>query len=407
MKYLADVVAEAVGTDNPLEVEAIVASSEEAVVGRLVSLHRQWKPKTPPVKRIDEFVPGWRIDPSDRPSGSDVYFVLRAILYAHRIALKDPLYFHLHPLSGWEPNGGWGFKESLAKVLFYGPLERLGILFYLPPGTPPEPEDFFQMGHTDEVLEQYFRYYLAPTGHYLRVADEDWGHDTVDTRLARNVAEVQLGAGLYEATTVLEWQRANEKYIDLWVPERRSNRDAIEWMIRQRGAGLLTGKVDSADSQTMRALWDLPVPSEERFGELSLKDLVSIRDEKSFAAWRKALTSALDGYVASRAVYDDAKAVKQFSLELDARRLETIRAARSNRLFTDMVGPAGKFGISAIVSAGVSEALAVDPWAGTAVGAAGALAVSTPKVVRVVKSLAGTGGRVKAVEKIFDLFGTS
>lgn len=63
--------------------------------------------------------------------------------------------------------------------------------------------------------------------------------------------------------------------------------------------------------------------------------------------------------------------------------------ARSNRLFTDMVGPAGKVGISAIVSAGVSEVLAVDPWAGTAAGAAGALAVATPGFVRVVKSLAG------------------
>lgn len=409
MKVLAEIVANAVGTSDPSEIDAIVAADGSGVLERLASAYDRWKRPSAPKKRADEFVPGWRLNSTsfDNAWGQDGYFVVRAILYAHRIALVDPLWFHLYPLGPIRtPSAGFGFKENLAKVLHYAPLERAGLLFYVPPGVPPEPDNFFATEYSDEELETYFREYLAPRGQYRRVADDEWTSKTGDAFSARLAANLELAAGLYGASTLLDWQRANARSLDLYVPEEPMYRDALEWLIRRDGSGLLTGQGNPHDSQAMRALWALPTPSIEKYQELTIKDLAAIREEDTFSAWRQALTSALKAFVVSKAIGEDAEAVLAFNTELQARRDETVAAARSSRLFNDMAGAAGLFGLGAVVSGGLSLLLNVDPTAGTLTATASAAVASAPRGFRVAKSLATGTPRKRAVHEHFQLFGS-
>lgn len=184
-------------------------------------------------------------------------------------------------------------------------------------------------------------------------------------------------------------------------------RNALEWMIRRGGDSLLTGMNNTRDSQAMRALWQLPTPSLQRYQELTIKDLLLVREEAALAAWRGALTSALNAFIVSKAIESDSKAVTSFTAELEARRQEAVAAVRSTKAFKDMTGSAGLFGLSAVVAARVSLQLGSDPWVGTIAGAAGTAAAATPNAIRVMGALATEGSRKQAVREHFRLFGTS
>lgn len=248
-------------------------------------------------------------------------------------------------------------------------------------------------------LEQYFREYLAPQGIYIEVPEKEWGSSTGKAFLARVAANNELAYGLHGARTLLDWQRANDSSIDLYVPEEPMFRNALEWMIRRGGDSLLTGMNNTRDSQAMRALWQLPTPSLQRYQELTIKDLLLVREEAALAAWRGALTSALNAFIVSKAIESDSKAVTSFTAELEARRQEAVAAVRSTKAFKDMTGSAGLFGLSAVVAARVSLQLGSDPWVGTIAGAAGTAAAATPNAIRVMGALATEGSRKQAVRE--------
>lgn len=402
---LFEVVAEAIGSGEPEDVPGALASNRDRVLSRLVELYADWNCPIPKSKAVGEFVPSWNLDHHDYsiPMGLGPYFVARAILYSHRVGVVNELALHMVPNESGLPMGGFGFQEALQRVLLFGHFEETGLLFYLPPGPSPKHEEVLAIERSDDDLAEFFREYLAPSGRYITV--DDWSSSTGDAWLARNAASLHLGLGLASVEAALIWQRSNAAYTDLHIPPIPIYANAMEWMVRRDGTGLLRRNASSADGDGLNALWRLPVPSNEAYAKLTIGDVMSLREDAVFDRWRAVMKSSLEAYSVGGALENDASAVKAFIAELDARRSETLKGIQDLTVYRKMAGAAGVFGVTAGVSAGVTLAFQQDPLVGTLASLAAGAVVATPPLIRALKRSGRTTQQGEALDAHFELFG--
>lgn len=410
MRYLVDLVRECVHGDDLPAVEAAVNRSREELFDELCSAYLRLEPQLPPPKKAGEFVPGWRLDVSDltNPYGNDPYFVSRAILYCHRIALRDPLYHYVNPVGGPQHLPST-MKEDLHKVLMYGALEEAGLLFYVNPvaaGAPRTPEG---TGLAREQLESYFRDYMAPRGQYITV--EDWSADVGDPGIARNAAAVELMYGLAGVRDLLDWQRYYADYLDLYVPEISIYRDTMEWLVRQDGYGVLGSVTKNPNNAALSALWSLPTPNPEAYGRLTVGDLLTIRDDSVFANWRSSLDKTVQAYAVEANVGDSAKSVEEFVRSINSQYRRVVAASGQLRVFRNMSGEWGSFGMSLLSASAASYATTTafpgeNALAAATGGAAAMLAAYAPKAPHAIRSLLRAPRRKRALDRHFDLFAT-
>lgn len=410
MRYLADVVRACVHGDDAAAVDAAAERSFGGLFDDVCSAYSRARLAPPAPKRAGEFVPGWRLDVMNPafPYGNDRYFVARAILYSHRIALADPLHFYVQPESGPRTPPAT-MREDLHKILLYGPLERAGLLVYVNPvaaGTPRMPTD----PHVPrEQLDDYFRDYLAPTGDYLEV--EDWSAEVGPAFLARGAAELELMFGLAGVRNLLDWQRHYAEYVDLYVPEIPMYRNTMEWLMRRDGLSVIGAVTKNQDNAALAALWSSPTPSAEAYSRLTVGDLLAIREAPAFDRWRAALTHAVQALAVEQAAEGSAAGGVDFFRVLDEQhRRMTVDVSRLS-VFRRFSGTWGTFGLSvATASAATMGAVDLFPGqsglaaaAGTAAAMAAGYAQKAPRSVRA----ALRGPRVgRALDAHFSLFAT-
>src|SRR4051812_7417012 len=92
LRSLFELVCECVGDNTGAAVDAVSNHSRENLYSTIRNRYSELKPRKPPAKKPGEFVPGWLLDivtmsESGFGAGNDLYFVVRAVLYSHRVAL--------------------------------------------------------------------------------------------------------------------------------------------------------------------------------------------------------------------------------------------------------------------------------------------------------------------------------
>lgn len=413
MRYLVDLVRRCVQGDDYRAVDdAINRLGHESLFDEFCDGYEHLKLRVP-VKRPGEFVPGWNHNVVDlgRPYGEDPRFVARAILYSHRVALANrlQLYVHARKRSGGSSLPPATLREEFHKALFYGPLEKAGLLFYVDPWAAGPPRDIEDPGLPREALDDYFRTYMAPRNIYIEV--EDWSADTGRAFVARLAAEEELMYGLSGVKDLLKWQQSLNDHVDLYIPEDPRYRDSFEWMLRRDGYNVMGSTARQPDCGALSALWSLPTPSAEAYSKLTVRDVLLIREDATFDRWRSTLQKAVRALAVEATTSDVASAVPEFLEVLTSGQQEVLAAVGGMRSFKVGGQALGSFGVSlasaAVATAGATAAFpGENALAATAGGVAGTVASFAPKIAHGVR-VAVRGPRTRrALQAHFSLFAT-
>lgn len=402
MRSLFEFVVDCVEGNTLDAVDAAVNKSTERLFEKIVNRYPEIQLPKEPTKNLGEFVPGWLIDSIEiggDPYGYDLWFTCRAILYSHRVAHRNPLYYWVHPLTG-SPTPPHDIRETLHKILMYGELELTGLLFYADPTIKAE----YDIEVTDADVRAYYDQYLAPQS-ALEVGD--WSVDSRDTFLARVAAEQDLVFGLPSVRQAFEWARINSESLDLYVPEIPMYRNAYEWLIRKSGFGVLGSKSHDAYA-AMAPLWSLPTPSAPEFNRLTAEDLLEIRHDNVFSHWRDALQAATAGLAAEDAVGRPDRGVAEFARIIASEKDRVIRKSSNLSVIRRSANETGHFGFSlalgAMTGGGTGAMFGQDIDAAAAGGAAGILAAAASTFAPAISHAMHTGRRNRAIARHFDLF---
>lgn len=425
LELVAEAVREALGTDDPTGVKGAVAGDREGVWLRVRDQYLALARREVPKKKPGEYVPAWFLEqgPMGGSDGAAQYFVARALLYAHRVAVVDSLAYYCDEaimmsnehmrdnLDLWRDSPPHDFDEILTKVLVFAPLEELGLLHYL---TPPLHEDrpknadgwgVLPSVASDDELELYFKQHLSRRGHYFV---PDWTKEG-DARIARNAAAVELGHTAIDLDRALRFFLRWHDHADLYTSGYPSYRDGIQFLMRLRGQTLFVG-APNEDSTTLDALWSLPGFSGRALRKLTVQDLLDMRDDQVFRSWRSTLQDATTAYN-SRVITSPGE--RQFSdfLEL-VRGAEgaLLTRARSRRSLERALGDVRDFGISVAMgsaTAGAGVLLSSGEMEPALVsGAVGVIASQLPAIAGIATDAAKGGRRKRAVERHVALFGS-
>lgn len=409
MRFLADVAAEAVGDASYTAVTAALAGGEqvrEQAYERMRAAYDALE-LARPERGPGEFVPSFistRDDLFD-DYGQAPYFVARAVLYGHRVAVANPLRLHRRSLTGHEGPLS-GFERDLRVALLLGPFERKGLVIYLDPDVPGRPALTDNDGievltvptePSGEDLDDFYRTHLAEMGIYAKDL-----HD----RDRRYAAELQIAVGWWQVQNLLAWQSHHRDVADLYVPEHL--RAVMEWVLRRRGSTLILGERKQPDHGVLSALCRLPTIAPEALGRLTPEDLIGIREERIFTKWRESL---LAGAQAAEAAGSDTEAVAAFARTITSSRDRLLKEAGATRPFMTLGTDAKAFGVSmasrlaATAAGGAVGGAATASIAGALAGAlAGAGATVLPPLMKAATSAARQGERREALEKHLSLF---
>lgn len=426
MRTLVELVEKCIGSRDPGALSAAVGDSGEDLWDRLRTEYGNLKLRPVPQKKHGEFVPSWRLDIIDlaNPYGYDAYFVARAILYSHRVVLFNHLAQWIE--SEIPPAT---LKEDLHKIMWCGALERSKLLYYADPLPSPvstvagahvstfldlgrvvEPGiDVSDPGLTDREYEQYFLDYMAPRGRYIEV--EDWDSKTGPAFLARNIAAVELMHGLPAVRALLDWQRHYRHQIDLYVPGHPIYRDVSEWLVRRDGFSVLGSATSTPGQSALSALWSLPTPSAEAYSQLTIRDLLAIREERCFALWRDSLSASVQALAianAGRGGENDVQ--REFVRTMTSERERLLAELGRIRPFRAHSGPWGSFGLSLLSASaatfGVTSLFPTESaLAATLGGGAAMVGAYAPKAPSLVRDILRSSRAKEAVENHFALFG--
>lgn len=418
MRYLADVAAEAIGDDHYTSVTAALAGGDtvrERVWERMAAAYADLPTRTTE-RKPGEFIPGWpetRASIGD-PIGSAPAFVVRALLYSHRVAVADPLKLQVRGLTG-EPGPHHGFDRALRVVLLLGPFEREGLVVYLNPDVPeraagwraldtydgipvlPLPTD-----PSDDELDYFYDEYLA--GRRVSVDHTLARSDQLTDVARRGAAADAIAWAWWEYRDLLAWQTHHANITDLYVPDHL--RPVAEWVLRRKGATLVTGE---SNDRVLSSLCRLPLLNGEALGRLTARDLILLREERTFARWRQTLQAAATYAEASGS---DAQAVADFVLSVTAAHERVRRETSARQTFKPLRGEISTFGIS--VAADTTQSVVSGVATGVAVGStlssgllgalAGAGVTVAQPLVRTAARAARQPARRDALDRVFSLF---
>lgn len=424
MKFLGEAVREALGTDDPTQVEDILNKDLEATWGRVreqyVSLQRPEVPK----KQVGEYVPAWFLErqvAGFRDYDCE-YFVARALLYAHRVAVVDTFAYYCDDqivnsnewarrhLETWKRIPPHQLGKVLSRALAFLPLEQLGLLHYLTPPTHKEPERtaeglaVWSHGASDEDLETYFRDYLMGRDYYFR---PNW-QDPRDIFLARYAADMELGLASHELDRALRFFAKWQDAADVYTSAYRDIREGIQFLMLLQGQDLFVG-APNTDSSTLDALWNLPAFSESALRELRLGDVLALRDSSVFSKWRSSLQAATMA-LSSRGAISSSADVTDFLAVITGAEEAVLRKARRSRRLEGFFGDVRDFGISVALGGGGAGAGALvsgaDLEAAIISGGIGVVASKLPALAGVAIDAVNGPKRVRAVKRYLALFGS-
>jgi hypothetical protein len=385
---LVEIVAGVLGDDSFDAVDAAVDSDVVQLLDSLADAVTSAGEKEPIAKSAGEFVPGWLPAVKDpaRPYGHDPYFVFRALLYCHRVAVADPLHPYLFNENLPRGAGIHGLKEALHKILIYNELESNELLFYLPPHAanrmePPPPLELPR-----DVLQDYYESYMAPRGIHIPV--DDWDCSTGEAFSARFAAELEIMHGIPYILDFSIWQAKYADAVDLYFSDDHYFRDVFDW-VAQRSGGVISRPHGSLhdDSGKLAALLRMPTLNEPAFNSLPVRDLINLRDHRVFERWREALTNAVRSTMVLETAGGDAdRARQEFASVMAAQRNRVLAELGGVTEFSRMVGKPGAFGISAMskaatvgASTGTTAVMGgASPQVTTAVGIVSTLASLSP-----------------------------
>lgn len=415
MAFLVDIVADVLGDESFEAVDACCRSDQGvALLDQLADALTKNPLNNPIEKRVGEFVPGWLLDDFDITNlyGNDPYFVYRAILYCHRIGLRNVLHHFVFPEDMPRGGGLAGFREVVHKVLLYGDLEREGLIFYLP-SSPASSTELESVDKDSEELADYFRKYMEPRGHYVHV--DDWTASTGMGAAARCIAQVELNFGIAGLEELIRWQARHAASIDLYVPELSIYQSTLAWLIERAGLNMDASiELIQPQSTHLSALLRLPTLNPEAYSRLSLRDLLNLRDDRLFVGWREALGRAAGaGNLSTAGGRDIAEARVGFQRIMLQECQRVVTGLDSIKEFRRMVGNPGSFGISTIstVSGIAAGAVAAGLFDGSAVASAIAAGMSTtaaaiPPALQQLRKLLKVPELRETASRAFDIFAT-
>jgi hypothetical protein len=343
---MVDLVTSCIDGDDRDAVDAALDRSHEALWEKLCAAYEELRPRRYTPKEIGEFVPGWRMNIIGGGGGwygLDIPFVIRAILYSHRVALADPLRAYAENPSEWCLPPAT-LKEDLHKILFYGPFEKAGLLFYVDTIVADNRDTSEEMQLSENEALAYHDEYMSRRRYF---SDKDWEPSPRTAFSARVAAEIELQMAVPMVRTLLDWQRRNAEYFDLYFPQVPMYRDAREWLMRRDGSSVLGTKSDDPETAALDALWSLPTPSPESYSKLTVKDLLDIRMGNAFERWRASLRRAIEAAeVEMKTSRDTDRTFGEFLRAIDAERRQVEKGVRRVRPFRPTFGEWGKFGLS-------------------------------------------------------------
>lgn len=422
MELVAEAVRDALGTNDPRQVEEAVGEDREGLWRRVKDNYVALKRRQVPLKEPGEYVPAWFLEQKNigAPDTAAQYFVARSLLYAHRVGVVDYLAYYCdedlmlssgvarEDLKLWQDYAPPDLEDLLVKILTFAPLEELGLLYYL---TPPLSEETANGASrvlpsvaSEDQLEAYFKEYMSQRGQYF---EPDW-NSAGDVFTARCAAEVELAHTMVDLQRALRFFGKWHEFADVYTSGYPSYRDGIQFLMRLKGQTLLLGAPNS-DTSTLEALWRLPGLSSRALRKLSVQNLIDMRDEKVFRIWRSTLQDATSAYSARELVSGDDRQFSDFVNVVKGAEGTLLDKARSSRKLEGVFGDVRDFGISvAMGSAGAGAgAMASNGDLGSAIvsGALGAVAPQLPAVADVIADATKGWSRVRAVERHIALFG--
>lgn len=423
--YVGEAVREALGTDDPGEVEKAIGADRKVAWSRVRERYLSLDRRAIPRKAFGEYVPAWFLERQavGVPDSLNQYFVARSLLYGHRVALVDELAYSIDEellknnediaenLDSWILAPPHNMEELLRRALLYLPLEKAGLLFHLAP-PPHEAMPRNQTGFivpppvtTDENLELYFKAYLEGQSQYF---DPDWTNER-DARLARLAAEMELATTSYELNRALRFFARWHESIDIYTSAYPSYRKGIQFLMRLSGQQLYVG-APNEDNSTLDALWNLPGFSERAWRKLTVEHLQDLRDDRVFTRWRSTLQTASAAYRSQAVDVAGQRDFTNFLSVMKSAEATLLKEARSFRRIDNVMGGARDFGVSVAMGAvggGVGAELSGDLLKPAVIaGAGGVLASKLPALGRLVVDAAGGTDRTRAVERHFALFGS-
>lgn len=420
--YLTDVVAQALGTETPTPDKVRTATRTTAdldrFADRLLASYRKATLEPIPMK-IDvasEFRPAFVNDfissGTDRnPYSREFGFVLRALLYSHSVAVRDELAmwdiaeqsdrenwkFNLH--MGFQdcPNGVW----TALRILHYADYEQNNLVYYVPAPQKPSSQvvaDEFPWSRVQDLVPL-----VAQTRGYL------------PTIVKPGMAD-QLGL-LHRETTMMisEMQHALNvvgqlpQSVDLYVQDWFGGASLLGWLMRNSrfDPGHIPSKHSMAQSHILSSVIDLPTLDIESAANLSVDDLLRIRESNYFERFRTDVSEVLDDTSLERLTGDPMRAAheqEKFNTKLAARR-DTLVSSMNRSQLSSVFKATTRQGAIAASAAGVSALFgSTDLTLNAALATVGGI-VGLPPVARAVaRWLLTDKDSLAATDKLYRVF---
>lgn len=383
---MIDIVRSCVGEEPSKRTLQAAEKDHPRFMNALLQTYERMGGPTVARKAPDEFVPAWFLNVSynapfsmmgkvlsPMPIGdADLRFVVRGMLYAHRVAVQNELEMLLK-----ERDNPYLFGPHVAsclrRIVTYAPLEEHGLLTYVRPSTSttgPWPNLVMK-----DLVDSFLTDVLVPKG--IVRPDFRLGQDEVDDRLFRNFAERHLMSTLPMLRELLVAINQSQQSVDLFVPNDDISLESLQWLTKLDGFQILKPTLSEAhgrEQATLNGVLSLPELDPAALREMDVSHLLRIRGHDVFEAWRGALHSslhdmaialAIEGQPAFDAFYGNMMNVQQEVLD-NARKLKPFRGG---------TGELRRAGIS--VMAGTAAIAGPDKaLIGTISSAAGALSPS-------------------------------
>ncbi|PRB10858.1 hypothetical protein [Microbacterium sp. MYb62] len=254
-----------------------------------------------PSKTPSTFRPAFLLDyygESDTPYDREFAFVARSLSYADQVAVVDEI-------AGWaaqpDPEAYLaemyfgGFPEcghlpwALRRIGRYAELERAQLLYYVEPPTFRDENAIREGVATD----------AAPDLSFLVEERRGWIPTVKDTPRGRGMVVDELAFWFQQLHAVLDHSDHYHQSIDLYLPDWFAGPQLLEWLYRSSTPPEWVTAQGLKDQQAVSQLLDLPAPSAEIVQQLSVAEILAVRDADHMSQWRNHFRTEIGHLAAS------------------------------------------------------------------------------------------------------------
>lgn len=289
--YMIEILAEALN-DEPSEHAILNACSTHkgtvAFGTRWLDAYRSSELEPVPLKSASEFRPAFLVDYEGRqptPYSRELDFVQRSLLYAYSVAVIDELqYWSSRSIDDLQVHWGMGYPQynnlaaSALRVLYYGELEKLGLLYYVDYPQYPDRGKIAKQLSSEDISD------LVP------IVFERCGYVFKEAALP-SFLKRDLSLWFQQLQCILQHEAIESGYVDPFLPNWFARPELLDWVAKQSKSWLSNDTL--ANSYYLNELLHLPAPSAEAMHRFTPRDMADFRDHELFGVWREDLQKGL------------------------------------------------------------------------------------------------------------------